>query len=267
MDEWLNKIHLGDCLELMAKMPAACIDLMVTSPPYNLLNSSGGGMRGGGHGLWPNAQLRHGYAGGNGDNLPRPEYIAQERRVLAEGMRLLKRDGAIFYNHKWRVQNGLLQDQKEILAGFPVRQIIVWQRAGGINFNRSYLLPTYEVIYLIPKSEAFKLAESMDPAHPKAASGMTDIWYVPQDLKNNHPAPFPIDIPRRCIEITDAKIILDPYMGSGTTALAAEMLGRQWIGMEIAQPYINQANKRLAEWRATTPEARLRAIALEEKEQ
>lgn len=62
-------------------------------------------------------------------------------------MRLLKDDGAIFYNHKWRVQNGLIQDRREIVADFPVRQIIIWRRKGGINFNAGYFLPTYEVIY------------------------------------------------------------------------------------------------------------------------
>ena len=71
-------------------------------------------------------------------------------------MRLLREDGAIFYNHKWRVQGGLLQDRSEIVKGFPVRQIIIWKRDGGINFNRGYFLPTYEVIYLIAKS-AFRL--------------------------------------------------------------------------------------------------------------
>ena len=64
-------------------------------------------------------------------------------------MRVLKPTGAIFYNHKWRIQKGLLQDRADIVNDFPVRQIIIWQRAGGINFNPGYFLPTYEVIYLI----------------------------------------------------------------------------------------------------------------------
>ena len=72
-------------------------------------------------------------------------------------MRVLTEDGALFYNHKWRVQAGLLQDRQDILRGFPVRQIIIWRRSGGINFNPGYFLPTYEVIYLIAKPH-FKLA-------------------------------------------------------------------------------------------------------------
>jgi len=72
-------------------------------------------------------------------------------------LRLIKPDGAIFYNHQWRVQAGLLQDRQDIVSDFPVRQVIIWRRKGDINFNPGYFLPTYEVIYLIAKPD-FKLA-------------------------------------------------------------------------------------------------------------
>lgn len=250
LEPWLNKIHLGDCLTVMSQMPTESVDLIVTSPPYNLRNSSGGGMRNGSGGLWAQASLLKGYAGGYSDDMPRNQYVEWQRACLKEMLRLIKPTGAIFYNHKRRVQDGLEEDPRiDILPDFPVRQTITWQRAGGINFNLSYFLPTSEVIYLICKSKKFRLAKSPDPKHPKKTCGIGDIWYIPQDLKNAHPAPFPIEIPRRCIESTDAKIVLDPFMGSGTTALAAEMLGRQWIGIDTSQVYIDQANKRLDEWR------------------
>ncbi|WP_017208644.1 hypothetical protein [Rickettsia australis] len=57
---------------------------------------------------------------------------------------IISNDGAIFYNHKWRVQKGILQDRQDIISGFPVRQIIIWQRKGGINFNPGYFLHTYK---------------------------------------------------------------------------------------------------------------------------
>jgi modification methylase len=159
-------------------------------------------------------------------------------------MRLLPENGAIFYNHKWRVQNGLLQDRHSIVENFPVRQIIIWQRAGGINFNLDYLLPTYEVIYLICKSK-FKLAKSKDPKHPKEACKMGDVWSFKQESKTNlHPAPFPLELPRRCISITDAKIVLDPFIGSGTTAIAANELGRDWIGIDVSEQYCQMATDR-----------------------
>lgn len=244
LDRWINKIHQGDAIQLMNEMPERSIDLVVTSPPYNLRNSTGGGMRNGSISLWQNAGLRRGYAGGYNDNMPYPQYVSWQRACLAAMMRLLKEDGAIFYNHKWRVQNGLLQDRHDIVAGFPVRQVIIWQRGGGINFNLGYLLPTYEVIYLICNKK-FRLAKSKDPKRPKVAYG--DIWRMNHDRNNPHPAPFPVEFPKRCIECTDAKVVLDPFMGSGTTAVAAKMLGRNWIGIEREKEYCDQANGRLAD--------------------
>ena len=73
-------------------------------------------------------------------------YVAWQRLYLGEMMRLLRQDSAIFYNHKWRVQNGTLQDWHDIVSPFLVRQIIIWHRSGWINFNSEYFLPNYEVI-------------------------------------------------------------------------------------------------------------------------
>jgi site-specific DNA-methyltransferase (adenine-specific) len=231
----INKIHCGDCLTLMDKMPDGCADLIVTSPPYNLLNSSGGGMKDGLGGKWENARLSDGYES-HADAMPHDEYVRWQRRCLVSMMRLLKDDGAIFYNHKWRVQDGLLQDRSDIVKGFPVRQIIIWQRAGGFNFSSAFFLPTYEVVYLICKPK-FKLA-------PRA-NAIGDVWRISQETDNPHPAPFPVELAKRCIESTRAELVLDPFMGSGTTAIAAELCGRNWIGMEISQEYCKMANERI----------------------
>ena len=143
MERWLGKIHAGDCVELLNKMAAESIDLFVTSPPYNLRNSTGNGMKDGRGGKWEKAALINGYAE-HEENMPHAEYVRWQRECLRAMLRMLKLTGAIFYNHKWRVQGGLLQDRSDIVEGFPVRQIIIWQREGGINFNPGYFLPTYE---------------------------------------------------------------------------------------------------------------------------
>ena len=151
-------------------------------------------------------------------------------------MRVLRNDGAIFYNHKWRVQNGLLQDRQDIVHNFPVRQIIIWQRSGGINFNPGYFLPTYEVIYLIAKPQ-FKLT-------PKS-NAYGDIWKISQETNNPHPAPFPIELAMRCIKSAGVGVVLDPFIGSGTTAIAAESLGQQWIGIDKSPRYCDLATERI----------------------
>jgi site-specific DNA-methyltransferase (adenine-specific) len=235
--EFINKFLNGKCEEVMAKMPSESVDLIVTSPPYNLRNSTGNGMKDGRGGKWANAALLKGYAGAEyNDNLPHHEYVAWQRQCLTEMMRVLKPNGAIFYNHKWRVQAGLLQDRADIVEGFPVRQIIIWRRKGGINFNKGYFLPTFEVIYMIAKKD-FILA--------KGANSHGDIWEIAQELKNEHPAPFPVALIERVISSTDAQVILDPFMGSGTTAIAAKKLGRNFVGIELSKEYIKLAEKRL----------------------
>lgn len=243
---WLNKIHCGDCITLMNQMPPQSVGGIVTSPPYNLRRGTGRGMKHGSGSLWPTAQLRNGYGEQHKDDMPYSEYIAWQRRCLTAMLRVLKPDGAIFYNHKWRVQNGLLQDRQEILEGFPVRQIIIWQRSGGINFNLDYFLPTYEVVYLIC-NRGFRLAKSKDPKRPKATCGVGDVWRFRQDKNNPHPAPFPLELPKRCIEAMDAEVILDPFVGSGTTALAAYLLGRHWIGIDNVPHYCEMARQRIAD--------------------
>lgn len=234
-NDFLDKIICGDCLDVMRQMPSECLDLVVTSPPYNLKNSTGNGMKDGRGGKWSNAALINGYKTYN-DNMPYDQYIEWQRECLTEMLRLIKPDGAIFYNHKWRVQAGLIQDRHEITAGFPVRQIIIWRRKGGINFNAGYFLPTYEVIYMICKPD-FKLA--------KGANSYGDIWEFMQEQKNAHPAPFPVALINRIISSTYADTILDPFMGSGTTAVVAKALGRHYIGIEISEEYCKMAEERI----------------------
>ena len=115
--------------------------MVVTSPPYNNKNSTGNGLKDGRGGKWPTAALQNGYS--EHDDWHATRQIRRvQRECLAGMMRVLRPDGAIFYNHKWRVQNGLLQDRHDIVDGFPVRQIIIWQRAGGINFTPATSCPT-----------------------------------------------------------------------------------------------------------------------------
>lgn len=234
IEKIINKFICGDALQEMKKFPSETIDLIFTSPPYNLKNSTGNGMKDGRGGKWSNAKLIEGYHN-HDDCMPHHAYVKWQKKCLKEMFRLLKEDGAIFYNHKWRVQNGLLQDRSDIVKGFPVRQIIIWKRKGGINFNAGYFLPTYEVIYLICKKN-FKLA--------KGANSFGDIWEFTQDMNNEHPAPFPIELAKRVIESTNAQIVLDPFMGSGTTAIAASLLGRKYIGIELSPDYINLSKSR-----------------------
>ncbi len=78
------------------------------------------------------------------------------------------------------------------------------------------------------------------------ANSYGDVWEFPQEMKNKHPAPFPVALVERIISSTDAKIILDPFMGSGSTAVAAKRLDRDFVGIEISEEYCEMSRDRLS---------------------
>ncbi len=234
-EDFINKMICGDAVKVMKEIPDGVVNLVVTSPPYNLKNSTGNGMKDGRGGKWANAALQNGYTH-HDDCMPHDEYVKWQRDCLKEMMRVLSDDGAIFYNHKWRVQGGLLQDRQDIVQGFPVRQIIIWKRKGGLNFNPGYFLPTYEVIYLIAKPK-FRLTSK--------ANAYGDIWEFTQEMNNEHPAAFPVKLIDRIISSTNAEIVLDPFMGSGTTAISAINYNRDYIGIDVSPEYCEMAEKRI----------------------
>jgi modification methylase len=221
----------------MKHIPDQSLDLVVTSPPYNLSIRKTFGNTKNWKGKWNKSKLQSKGYDQHDDYMPEDKYIAWQKSVLAECFRIIKDDGAIFYNHKWRVQSGIFQQRPEIVAGLPIRQIIIWKKAGGINFNEGYFLPTYEVIYLIAKPK-FKLA-------PKA-NRYGDVWEITQEKGNWHPAAFPVELASRCVESTIGSIILDPFMGSGTVGVACKKVGKTYIGIDISKDYCEKARERLS---------------------
>lgn len=265
----------GDALEEMRKLPDESVGVAITSPPYNILNTTGGGFFAmEKDSLWPGNKLCRGYGNPRGDKpvkpkkwskkshnvstgrftamhegydhhddaMPHDQYIEWQRECLSEIMRLLHPDGVLAYNHKWRVQDGHFERlADEITRGFPIRQIVIWSRPGSFNSSLTFILHTYEVIYFIPKSKSWK-------PH-RQSRGMGSVWHMNHAQKNPHPAPFPIELPRRCLFVAKdcPGPVLDPFMGSGTTAIAAEQEDREWIGIEKSADYVEMANARIAE--------------------
>ena len=208
----------------MRRLPDECIDLVVTSPPYNL--RSGGRCRG-----WP------GYDG-YGDDLPHDEYVAWQQECLREMHRIIKPTGAIFYNHAPRIHKGVQWRHDDILEPFDVRQTVIWHRAGGVNHNPQYLSPSYEYIYVMAKP-GFRVAPDWT---------MGDVWKMQQEKRRWIPEvpAFPVELPQNAIRATGAKVVLDCFMGSGTTAVAAVLEGADYIGIEQSARYCAVARERVA---------------------
>ena len=244
-EDELVALHLGDCADVLPELEPA--DLIFTSPPYNLGSSPWPhlghwkpGDSPGGKSKWKN-----GSDGSGGvtyteheDTLPWDEYVAWQHDVLRLCWDRLTAGGAIFYNHKPRVIGGLCWLPLELNPGLPLRQIVTWARAGGMNFNPTAYVPTYEWIMVIAKEE-FRLTS-------KAASGLGDVWREPQE-PSDHPAPFPVGLPARAIETTGPGLVIDPFVGSGSTLVAAKAAGVRAIGIEKSERYCEMAVKRLAQ--------------------
>jgi DNA modification methylase len=214
--------------------------IVVTSPPYNMGLVPGGN----GRGMYrPGAsnkagRFREGYAGSHDDAMPQDEYDAWQRRVLGLLWDVIPNNGAIFYNHRPRVEHGLLRDPLGNDFGIPLRQRIIWNRKTGIDVNLRTFCTRAEYIFLFAKPGMHLTSH--------AASGMGDVWDLGMEHNvKDHPAPFPVSLPSRCIEVTDARSVFDPYAGSGSTLLAAKLWGIPAVGVEQSERYCEIAARRL----------------------
>lgn len=232
--DWVNKIHLGDALALMQRIPQNSVDCIITSPPYNISHKL---MK---NGSWKSCKLT-GDNEGYSDSMSEEEFIKWQTACLREMYRILAPGGAIFYNCKQVIREGQLKRTfSEIMRNLPVRQVITWQRPSGLNHNRAFFVPLSEQIYFIPKGDVRLSSEG---------AKMGDVWSFPFETnnKNNnpHPAPFPVELPRRCLKALTPKIVLDPFMGSGTTAIAAIEQKIAYIGIEHKSCYVEMAKERI----------------------
>lgn len=229
-------LHLGRCEDILPSLPDESVDIVVTSPPYNMGLVPGGN----GRGMYrPGAsnkagRFREGY-GGHADAMPYEDYCAWQRSVLAECWRVARL--GVFYNHRPRVEHGQLRDPLDGDYGLPLRQRIILDRGTGIDVNLRNFCTRGEYLLLFAKPE-FRLASH-------SASGMGDVWRLGIETNvPDHPAPFPIELPARCIEATGARSVLDPHAGSGTTLLAARNAGIRGIGIDNWEPYCELAVQR-----------------------
>jgi len=230
-------IYNADCRDVLQDLDP--VDLVVTSPPYNLNKRYSGG---GNTEICAKMQKKYGewYA----DDMPEEEYLKWQREIIGALMAVCK--GSVFYNHKlryaWHGRNTYRTPSNcyhpwEIVKGFPVWSEIIWDRCAPDKPNHRYRLQ-HEYIYQLGK-----------PVVDRGKSGFgTGIWRIPAD-STSHVCSFPIQIPLRCIEdCTDpAGTVLDPFMGSGTTIRAAKDLRRRGIGIEIDEECCELAAKRLSQ--------------------
>ena len=202
------KIVNNDCLKWLKEQPDNSIDLIITSPPYNL------------HGKGGDVQIKT-----YDDNLHEIEYQQLQIEVLNECYRVLKPSGLMFYNHKNRYINGnMISPLMWIhLSSFTIRQEIIWNKLSTVNFNRNRFATLTERVYILQKDsqKSFRFKQE--------AVKFNDIWNIarPTPKENfTYDATFPVELIYRIINSIDCsdwsdKVLVDIYGGTGTTAQAS----------------------------------------------
>ena len=236
----LNTIVIGDALEVLRSLQDNFFDVGVTSPPYN---------KGERHKGWLVDNVRYDKAS---DRKNESQYQAEQVEVLNELYRVIKPGGSFFYNHKLRWDRGRLIHPYQWVSKtkWGIRQEIVWYRkiAGNIRGWRFWQVD--ERIYWLYKprdgEEGTPIGTELESAHAK----LTSVWEIrPEDKVKWAPDPFPLALPTRCIySILGGQKgrVIDPYAGSGTTLVAAKLLGYEFFGIEISEEYTSRALERLA---------------------
>lgn len=160
--------------------------------------------------------------------------------VLEELYRVARPGASLFYNHKTRTREGVLLHPLTWLArvkGWTLRQEIVWDREVTHNHAATLFWPVDERIYWLTKGR---------PSLYGASVGMPSVWrfHGPQPY-TWHPAPFPEELPRRCLLAIGGKglVVLDPFAGSCTTVKGAAEMGHEAIGVEQKAEYLARARE------------------------
>lgn len=221
-----EEVIQGDCLEVMKDMPDKSVDMVLTSPPYNI-------------GKMHSNSLQFGSYDGN--DMKEEDYQKWQIDFLDECFRVLKDTGSMFYNHKIRIKDGVgIHPMKWILqSNFILKQEITWDMGKSANSDKIRFFPYSERIYWLVKNPKTKINN---------IENLSDVWrVVPTNKRKDigHIAVMPTEIAERIIKTTDYKLILDPFAGSGTTGVACKNLNRNYILIEKEPEYIDIINKRL----------------------
>lgn len=244
MPQYLNNIFCHSS-EKMPELPDNSVHLMVTSPPYNVNKDYD-------------------------ENLSLSEYLSLLRDVLKETYRVLVNGGRACINianigRKPYIPLTMYVNQIMLELGFLMRGEIIWDKSASSGVSLAWgsfksasnpvLRDTHEYILVFSKGDFKREKKKQNKQDSISKENFMEwsksIWRFSavSAKKIGHPAPFPLELPKRLIEFYSFEndVILDPFMGSGTSALAALQLKRNFVGYEINKDYIELANRRINE--------------------
>lgn len=234
------KLLQGDCLEVMRSIPDNSVDLILTSPPYNM-----------------NLRIRNGkycsrqivkeistkYASFD-DNLPMDDYFEFNKNVLNECLRV---SDLVFFNVQ--ILTGNKPALFRLMGEFHdrIKELIVWDKLNAQPaIGKNVMNSQFEILLVLqnskPESRAFSSAQF-------DRGTLSNLWGIKRGKKvdKNHGAVFPLELAEKVIAnfSKTGQVVLDPFMGVGTSGVAAKILGRKFIGIEIDPNYFAIAKNRI----------------------
>lgn len=225
----LNTIHLGDCLKHLIELKSNSVDYTITSPPYNLGTVKG-------KSKYQNTK----------DNYSQQDYFEWSKKVIGELIRVSK--GEVFYNIQMLSNNKVALCK--ILGEFAefVKEVIVWDKKNGEPaIEKGVMNSVWEFVIVFSKQDADKRKFYNAKFHGTFDNILRHKKQSGNEISELNAATFPIDLVRKLLLnfTNESELILDPFMGSGTTAIACMKEKRNFIGYELDEQIFNYANKRI----------------------
>jgi site-specific DNA-methyltransferase (adenine-specific) len=220
IDEIINKVYLGDCIEFMKTLPDECVDLVVTDPPYGI--------------SYVNNHSQEQFAVISNDDFEQTKPLLEE--YFKECFRIMKQDSAIYSFCSWHKVDFFIQ---EIRKHFTMKNLLIWDKQNHTNgdLEGSYGVSTELIVYA-HKGRCLNRGKRY-----------IDILSFPKEntKKIGHPTPKNVDLLKVFINNSSDKndIVFDGFSGSGSTGVAAIQLGRKFIGSELDPTYHKLSQDRI----------------------
>ena len=246
LEKYLDRIILGDCIEILRAIPSDSIDMCFADPPFNL------------------KKKYNSYK----DKLQDEEYLAWSKIWIEELVRVTKPTGSIFIHNipRWLIYFAAILNEKAYF-----RHWIAWDAMSN-PVGKTLLPAHYGILFYTKSQKNFKFyeirmphkrcrvcnsylkdyggkKEQMHPFGPLVSDVWTDIHRIRHNVRRDkHPCQLPIHLLERIVLMTTdpGDVVLDPFLGTGTTAIAAKALGRHYIGIEVDPFYKKIAEEKLA---------------------
>ena len=232
----------GDYRRVLGDVQA---DLVVTSPPYNIGSTSPaitGRRKFGGYDPKSYRSITD-YQ----DQMREDKYQDSQIEFLYWCAEHLREGGTVCYNHKPRRRCGRMIHPLSWIQqcqDLELMEEVIWDRGSTHNHGRKLFWPTTERVYVLKKTGD---DYALDNYRDRGLLFRSDIWKIKPAKANGHNAPFPETLVAQCILAftNHGDMVCDPYLGSGTTAVVAQRLGRNFVGSERLKKYWRQSKKRL----------------------